>query len=493
MKTALPIFFIVLFTNSFFSQIKNDSTKTDAEKKYNSLKTTSVITPEILAKIDSTQAQEGKIDSTISKLNNYRWRFEFSIGDSRGVRPYKKGYFSANSQKTFGLLDLNSIDLGATYAYSKLVDFKFTLGFDRFTSKDPKSLVFETAQYRGTLQAVMNMNSLFKYQNDLSRFKLLFHAGICVSTLRNVKVANDPRPSSNDLNGGVVFGFTPMYRITKKVFLFLDFSSYNFYRQHRTWDGNFSDENNNLFGQMVNGSFGIAFSSGKRIVLETPEDKKLREENLELEKRVGELETMLNDTDKDGVADYLDNENNSIAGVEVNTRGVMIDKDKNGVPDELERYVDKTYNGEGEGQVKEKDNGDGSTEITTDKSTTKKTSKNNDAIKKSINDGYIVVFFGFNSSKPKDTSIDAINFIVTYLKANPTATVEVIGHCDEIGEAEYNNKLAIARAKNVIDIISKSGIEASRMTPVSQGEDTSVDPKSNTARGIVRKVTFKIN
>ena len=55
------------------------------------------------------------------------------------------------------------------------------------------------------------------------------------------------------------------------------------------------------------------------------------------------METQMNDSDKDGVPDYLDQENNSVAGVAVDTKGRMVDKNNNGVPDELERYLTNNY------------------------------------------------------------------------------------------------------------------------------------------------------
>ena len=47
-----------------------------------------------------------------------------------------------------------------------------------------------------------------------------------------------------------------------------------------------------------------------------------------LDKKIGEIENKMNDTDKDGVPDYLDQENNSVAGVAVDSRGrsVMLKK-----------------------------------------------------------------------------------------------------------------------------------------------------------------------
>ena len=59
--------------------------------------------------------------------------------------------------------------------------------------------------------------------------------------------------------------------------------------------------------------------------------------------RIEDLETMLNDTDRDGVADYLDVENNTLNGVAVDTKGRAIDLNNNGVPDELESYVNNKY------------------------------------------------------------------------------------------------------------------------------------------------------
>ena len=81
----------------------------------------------------------------------------------------------------------------------------------------------------------------------------------------------------------------------------------------------------------------------------------------------------MNDIDKDGVPDYLDQENNSVAGVAVDSRGKMVDLNRNGVPDELERYVENT------------------TKEITEKS-------NVDTVMRLINEGYVTAYFDFNKS-----------------------------------------------------------------------------------------------
>ncbi|MEC4005482.1 OmpA family protein [Flavobacterium sp. SUN052] len=426
------------------------------------------------------------IDSTVSNLNNYRWRIDVGFGESRGIRPFTDGYYSSNSQTILGTTNINSITVGATYSYSRLVAFKLDLGFDRFINKDDKSKPFEVAQYKTTFQAILDINDLLKYQNENSRLKLLFHAGFSLSTLQKIRSNISPVVGSKELNGGVVFGFTPMFRITKKAYVYLDFSSFHNYRQHYTWDGSYSKPSNNLSGQMINGSLGLTYSIGKlhKWEIDNKEIKKLEEKNEALEKRVGDLETMMNDTDKDGVADYLDSENNSVAGVAVDSRGVMVDINRNGVPDELERYFEKTY---AKNDVKKQE-----IEISGDSKKVSQFTSKEDFLKRSINEGYITVFFEINSAKPNTQSLDGISFILTFLKANPNDSIDIIGYSDEVGNDNKNQKLALARANNVKKVLVKSGIDATRLNVISAGEDTSVDISSKDARSIVRRVIFKI-
>jgi OmpA-OmpF porin, OOP family len=432
-----------------------------------------------------------EIDSTVSILNNYRWKINVAAGESRGIRPFTDGYYSSNSQKILGILDINSITIGADYTFSKLLGFKMDFAFDRIKNKDEKSIAFEVAQFRTSIQGVINLNSILNYQNDASRFKVLFHSGITFSTLQQISSSSDPYVGSRELNGGIVVGATPMFRIAKKAYVYFDFSSFYNYRQHYTWDGSYSKPSNNLSGQMINGSIGISYSLGKQLKwgFENEEMKKLKEDNEALEKRVGDLETMMNDSDKDGVADYLDSENNSIAGVAVDSRGVMVDSNRNGVPDELERYFEKTY-----GTPNPKNNDSKSKEGSKDgsKVTASTFSSDADFLQRSINEGYVTVFFESNSAKPNTNSTNGIHFVLTYLKNNPNAKMDIIGYSDEIGDSAKNNKLAFARANNVKKAIVKSGIDESRLNVISGGEDTSVDPDSKEARKMVRKVIFKI-
>jgi OOP family OmpA-OmpF porin len=259
-----------------------------------------------------------------------------------------------------------------------------------------------------------------------------------------------------------------------------DLTSVNNYRQHFAWDGHASEASNNLFGQMINLSFGVNYSLGPNEVhgdWAMIEDKKL-EEITELDNRINDLETLMNDTDKDGVPDYLDVENNSIAGVAVDTKGRMIDVNKNGVPDELEKLVTMTTSKDGVDGV--------SAEAKTANAI------NAQMVDKLINDGYVTAYFEFDQTDPTEASTEGIDFILTYMRNNPDTIIEIHGNADEVGNSEYNNKLADNRAANVKKVLIDAGIKANRLVLISKGEDKSVNPNSALARRLVRKVSFKI-
>jgi OOP family OmpA-OmpF porin len=138
-------------------------------------------------------------------------------------------------------------------------------------------------------------------------------------------------------------------------------------------------------------SFGSEKIHGDWAIIEDKKSKEMRE----LEARIGDIETLMNDTDKDGVPDYLDQENNSIAGVAVDTKGRMVDLNNNGVPDELEKYVDKSV---------------------TNNISNNKAEISNGMLLQLINDGYIAAYFDTDKRVPTTASTDNIGFILNYLE-----------------------------------------------------------------------------
>jgi OOP family OmpA-OmpF porin len=154
----------------------------------------------------------------------------------------------------------------------------------------------------------------------------------------------------------------------------------------------------------------------------------------------------------------------------VDSKGRAIDLNNNNVPDELENYLIANY-------VNKKD---------------QSTATDNELIRNLINGGYVATYFDFDKTNPTTVSTEGIDFILTYLRNNPTASVDIIGHADELGRTAYNDKLSNERAANVKKILMKANIDASRLNVIAAGEDNSVEKDSEGARKLVRKVTFRI-
>ncbi|MBS7256678.1 OmpA family protein [Flavobacterium branchiicola] len=115
-----------------------------------------------------------------------------------------------------------------------------------------------------------------------------------------------------------------------------------------------------------------------------------------------------------------------------------------------------------------------------------------DIVKEMINDKYYSVYFDFNKSTPIENSTAAIDAVLTYLRKNPSASLDIIGHADQVGSEAYNEKLSNARANNIKTIFEKAGISSSRLNVVSQGADNSIAKESEEARRLARRVTFTV-
>lgn len=405
----------------------------------------------------SAQTETTK-NTPVAVENNYnKWSVELAGGFNKPTKRMTPGFRTA-------VVSPYVADLGVRYMFNNKFGLKADFGFNSFTEGD-NSNSFDTKYYRVNLQGVANLGRIMSFENWTKSIGLLGHAGVGLSFLERKEPAY-----TKDRMGNLMAGITGQIKLSNRVALTGDFTTIIHGRQNLAFDGASSEGSNGLTGPLFNGTVGLTVYLGSNekhadwIVDNNGEIEQLRQ-------RIADIETSMLDTDKDGVADYLDQEPNTIGGVMVDSKGKSIDLNNNNVPDELESYLLKTYG----------KNADKSSIV-----------NNNSLIKNLINEGYVSTYFDYNKSTPTNVSTEGIDFILTYLRNNPDASVDIIGHADELGRSEYNDKLSTARANSVKETLIKANISASRLNVAAAGEDSSVDKDSDAARKLVRRVTFRV-
>ena len=102
------------------------------------------------------------------------------------------------------------------------------------------------------------------------------------------------------------------------------------------------------------------------------------------------------------------------------------------------------------------------------------------------------VYFGYDKFNLKADATKTLDRQGAWLKANPSVTVTIEGHCDERGTREYNLALGERRANSVKDYLVSLGVNPARLKTISYGKERPVALGSNDAawgqnrRGVTR-------
>lgn len=233
-----------------------------------------------------------------------------------------------------------------------------------------------------------------------------------------------------DIMGNFIAGVTGQIRLSNRVALTGDFSTILNASQDHTFDGAYVAENRGFSGLIFNGTIGLNVYLGKNA--KHADWYVAPNSNVDitaLENKVADLEEQI--------------KNRPIQ------KEVVVEKQINNAPP-----------------------------------------ADNDLIKRMINDKYYSVYFDFNKTTPIENSTAAIDVVLNYLRKNPSSTLDLVGYADQVGSAEYNERLSNARANNVKTIFEKAGIASSRLHVIANGADTSIQKDSDEARRLARRVTF---
>ncbi|MDX1774004.1 OmpA family protein [Oceanihabitans sediminis] len=371
-----------------------------------------------------------------------RWSIEAGANMNKGI----KGFASSANDGT------ESVGGELTARY--MVNNKFGVQAGGFFT-ELKGAYFETEYYGAQLEGVANLGNILGFREWTQRFNVLGHAGAGVHIIN---------PMNGNGNGSektlaLIAGLTPQLRLSDRIALFADASFHTNAYQDYTWDTTGTPSNEFLNAGMITVSAGIQVYLGKNKKHADWADTSVYLEDLvTLDNRIQVVEDELNDLKKGLEA------TNTIVK-ETETKVAALEEASKGVDASTKEYIDNQLAA-------------GSTAGATARNL--------------LNSGYVNVYFKFSKAEPETYSYDAINYLVRYMKENPSAQAELIGYSDEIGSATFNKALSEKRAKKVYDIIVAAGVSADRLSYTGGGVDDSVDKSSKNARQLVRRVTFKL-
>jgi ompA/motB domain protein len=379
----------------------------------------------------------------VSAQDYNKWSVDVNGGLNKPVTPLSPGY-STSTPSLWGA------NVGVRYMLNNKFGLRLGAGYDSFKEKKDTNK-FASRYWNVSLQGYGNLGRVLSFEDWTSDITLLVHAGGGYSQLRS-----DYLGDKADQMLFATAGVTPEIRLSNRISLLLDASLYVNARQNRTYDTFGVARRRGVQGAHVTGTIGLNIALGKQdkhadwVVSAANKDE-------DVAKRVADLENSIADL-KDKVGNKQDK---------------MNDANGNGIPDEIENYLNNNYQAKGG-------------------ATTNGGTVNSGVIAELIQKGYVSVYFDFNSSKPQTASTWAMDIIVKYMKENSDAQVTISGYADELGGTNYNTTLSQKRANAVKDILVKAGISGSRISVEGKGEDTSVDKNSSGARQIARRATFNL-
>ena len=362
-----------------------------------------------------------------------KWSIDIGAGLNKAYRSFDNGYMSATPGLWTGTV-------GVRYMANEYFGVRAGLGYSSFDEKDGESLPFDSHEYDFDIQGVSNMGRIMNFHNWTKTFNLLAHYGLGVGV-------GDFGAADKDWYLYPVAGLTGEVKLSKRIVFFADISTQaNLYQEHGFDGGEGNDSN---VGGVYKGTVGLSFSLGKQ---------NKRADFSYSEKKDAQL-ARLNDQIR-ALSSKVNDNSNKI-------------KDNTNTTDELQADVDElTKKVNSFGNMPASDYVDMTAEL--------------------INNGFLNIYFDFNSTSVESSSTKNVAFLKSYMEKNPDSKVMLTGYADERGTNEYNQKLSKKRSDVVAKLLQNSGIDASKINVEGRGE-LSIDPNSSYARKMARKVTFTIS
>lgn len=369
-----------------------------------------------------------------------KWSLDGAVGFTKPYRSFSEGYWTPK----VGFL---ASDLGVRYMFNEYFGLKFDLGYNYY-HRAKKSKDFSTDQYKTSLQGVINAGRILKFQTWTQTLNLLVHGGIGIGSLKYHEPTN-----SNDIDDVInaVAGLTGQVRLSDRVSLNLGLNGFVNLKQDHSFDG--GEPNSLKAGLVLNGTAGVSVYLGKK---KRHADWYLRE---------------------DAIYSKLNSNRNSLETKLENSAKAIEDKDfeLNELSKQM-KLLEKEIS-----HLKEKvDNNKKSSPKLKDQ-----------VLEKLADNGYLNIYFDFNSSEIDKSSLTTINHLLNLMQNNTDLSIALEGFTDESGNEDYNLKLSRLRAESVREYLVELGIDGDRVSVKGKGGITGTEQKSKLVKQSARRVSVK--
>jgi OmpA-OmpF porin, OOP family len=103
------------------------------------------------------------------------------------------------------------------------------------------------------------------------------------------------------------------------------------------------------------------------------------------------------------------------------------------------------------------------------------------------------IFFEFDKFELQPGSIPELDKVVRFLKENPSIKIEISGHTDSTGSADYNLQLSKKRALSVVNYLMTNEIPQNRVSAVGYGSSRPVASNESTqGQKLNRRIEFRV-
>lgn len=104
------------------------------------------------------------------------------------------------------------------------------------------------------------------------------------------------------------------------------------------------------------------------------------------------------------------------------------------------------------------------------------------------------IYYNFDHHSLKETSYPELNKLYLFLKKNPSVKIQIVGHTDSKGSAEYNNNLSLKRAESVKSYLISKGLDNGRISAKGEGKSHPLASNDDEEEGreLNRRTEFEI-